>query len=498
MAQSKAGGCGPCKKTCQKQPLPPKFPSGFIFSLNEMNFGHKRITNLVGHTLIYDPKADPPRAALWISNNLLCWPIDTLTTPDMAVARVDCKDDEGKDISLFVCSLYCDSNYKPVIYPKMRQLMQLVQESKGQLLLLTDSNCHSPMWGEQETNTRGRKMEDFIAHHGLIVNNVGTNVTFFRYNAASIVDLVLSTPQLAKQIDHYQVVPFAPASDHIGITFTLKLSSGNLTKKRNYKTMDFPEYRNILEEACSKYIADLQVTNDPQMVEVDVNFRYMGVEDLENSAKALENDFDVAAAATTKLTSGKPKVAGAPWFNKKLDHLKAQLAYANNALAARKKCEKDGKKRNFNKEITHAHKKEKMSHYKKACRAKKRQYERQQTDDVTTNDKMNKFKKRLDYEAKIEMGLQEDDHGHLLDPEKSVAKVVNHFFVDSKPVYKTDSGPWSDPQLLADFAPDAKEALTKIMTIIIFRIIFQIFRPWTPQLPPVRNCLASRTQWSPA
>ena len=112
----------------------------------------------------------------------------------MAVARVDCKDEKGSNVTLFACSLYCNINYRQVIYPNLRKLMELVNDKQGQLLLMMDSNSHSVLWGELKTNPRGAKFENFIAHHGLVVNNTGTNATYFHHNASSIVDVILSTP----------------------------------------------------------------------------------------------------------------------------------------------------------------------------------------------------------------------------------------------------------------------------------------------------------------
>ena len=68
---SKNTGCGPCKKDCKAQKTKPIRPDGFIFSINEPNFGPKKgITGITQHHLIYDRKADNVRAALWVSSNL--------------------------------------------------------------------------------------------------------------------------------------------------------------------------------------------------------------------------------------------------------------------------------------------------------------------------------------------------------------------------------------------------------------------------------------------
>ena len=268
-------------------------------------------------------------------------------------------------------------------------------------------------------------MENFIANNGLVVNNTGNNVTYYRHNASSIIDVIMSTPKLAQHIKHYQTIPFAPASDHIGICFALQLSSGNLTPKRNIRKMDLPGFSSNLEETSVECQRLMDLAEPvPGLPEVQ---RYMSTLDLEEGAIQLEKDFSSSMDKNTKIMSGRPQVLPVQWFNNKLTHLKNQMLYAANALAARKKQEKTGVKQRFNHKVTYDDFKKKRSQYKKAVRAKQRQFHRTDVVNTKTPTDVIKLGKKLNHVARHEMGLQADDNGHLLSPKESVDKVVNHF-----------------------------------------------------------------------
>ena len=60
----------------------------------------------------------------------------------------------------------------------------------------------------------------------------------------------------------------------------------------------------------------------------------------------------------------------------------------------------------------------------------------------------------LNKKAKNEVGLQTDANGNLQEPKESVEILAKHFFKGSKPIEKADYGPWSDPTLIKEFAPN--------------------------------------------
>ena len=50
-----------------------------------------------------------------------------------------------------------------------RKLMKEAKDQGALILLNSDTNSHSVLWNEIETNRRGEVFEDFIAKHGLFL-----------------------------------------------------------------------------------------------------------------------------------------------------------------------------------------------------------------------------------------------------------------------------------------------------------------------------------------
>ena len=76
------------------------------------------------------------------------------------------------------------------------------------LLVCTDSNAHSPLWGSPDLNQRGRLVEeDLVYRYGLQLLNVGTDPTYIGHLATTgtIVDLTLASAQTAASITNWKV-----------------------------------------------------------------------------------------------------------------------------------------------------------------------------------------------------------------------------------------------------------------------------------------------------
>ena len=73
--------------------------------------------------------------------------------------------------------------------------MELVRECKKRKLPLIvgmDSNAHSSMWGAEDTNNRGRELEEIFFELDLVVLNQGSEYTFDTGNRKSIIDVTVA------------------------------------------------------------------------------------------------------------------------------------------------------------------------------------------------------------------------------------------------------------------------------------------------------------------
>ena len=104
------------------------------------------------------------------------------------IASVIIRSDDG---DFCVPSLYLDIEFKP----DDTTFMELVKECKKKRLSLIvgmDSNAHSSMWVAEDTNERGRELEEIFFELDLVVLNQVSEYTFDTGNRKSIIDVTVS------------------------------------------------------------------------------------------------------------------------------------------------------------------------------------------------------------------------------------------------------------------------------------------------------------------
>ena len=79
---------------------------------------------------------------------------------------------------LIISSVYLDIEYKHVILPKLRELVEFCKSNDRKLICGIDCNAHTSLWGSPDTNKRGEILEEFIFQYGLFVENSGTVPTW--------------------------------------------------------------------------------------------------------------------------------------------------------------------------------------------------------------------------------------------------------------------------------------------------------------------------------
>ncbi len=165
------------------------------------------------HRSFYKGKA---RAAVIINNSLDYWPVESLSSTDLAVVALE----TSSGVNLF-CSAYLDILKDPV----MEELDKLIDYCNARKIALTigmDANAHSTMWGCPNSNRRGEALEDWFLTKELYVHNVGSIPTFVpaREVTQTIIDLTVTNYWALQNIGGWRVVEEDMLSDHRMITFT--------------------------------------------------------------------------------------------------------------------------------------------------------------------------------------------------------------------------------------------------------------------------------------
>ena len=182
-----------------------------------------------------------PRACVIAGPSVSGYPLSQFITRDVAAGIINTGTKE-----VCVVSVYCDINLD--FPPTLFRLLGFAERRKLEVVIGLDSNAHSPIWGSQDTNKRGEKLEEIIFNHRLAVLNKGTKPTFLTSRAQSVIDVTLATGSLLQEITDWKVSDADTLSDHRRLSFQIQISSPQPVKLvRKLAKGDWPLFRQVLE-----------------------------------------------------------------------------------------------------------------------------------------------------------------------------------------------------------------------------------------------------------
>ena len=131
--------------------------------------------------LIQEPYEYQNRAAIVIINSK----IDTILIAKLSDEDTVFLEIIHENLRFFVASMYFDIEDRiENNFTKMVGLMRFVKG--GGILIAVDSNARSKMWHDVKTNSRGRKMEEYLANKQLHVINEETDRFTFHNSRGSM------------------------------------------------------------------------------------------------------------------------------------------------------------------------------------------------------------------------------------------------------------------------------------------------------------------------
>ncbi|GFS97072.1 putative RNA-directed DNA polymerase from transposon X-element [Trichonephila clavipes] len=189
------------------------------------------------------------------------------------------------------CCVYLPPND---VVPQV-DLNQLVCQLPAPFILLGDFNGHSPLWGHDDTNSRGRQLEQLISDHCLCLLN-NDEKTYFHAPTRTFhsLDLAICTPSLLPLLN-FEVDQDLHNSDH----FPLLVSHVNGTGVRNCP----PTYRFL----CADWdtFTRLAVITGIMVQDGTINDAVLNV------TEAIRNAADAAIPKTSNFSRKLCK----PWWN---------------------------------------------------------------------------------------------------------------------------------------------------------------------------------------
>ena len=98
---------------------------------------------------------------------------------------------------------------------------QLLTEYSQDTIILGDLNAHSPLFGANSTDTRGRVLEDLIDHYNLVVLNTGVGTHVLCDGSTSHLDVAMASNNIAR-VASWSVHCDTLGSDHLPVFINLQ------------------------------------------------------------------------------------------------------------------------------------------------------------------------------------------------------------------------------------------------------------------------------------
>ncbi len=199
---------------------------------------------------------DPPRrsfgkekaraAVIVDTEKVHYWPMESLSNRDLAAVMLIAN---GRSNLIVAASCYCDIKLE-VVTPAMKKLVDFCSNRKIPMVIGMDSNAHSSLWGEENTNGRGVELESWLMEANLTLLNRGRVPTFVPLNGSrsTIIDLTLVNEWALEVVGEWAVDMEPSLSDHRMIRYNLhkQLVMENKTR-RVYRKANWENFKEELE-----------------------------------------------------------------------------------------------------------------------------------------------------------------------------------------------------------------------------------------------------------
>ncbi|XP_077270665.1 uncharacterized protein LOC143901906 [Temnothorax americanus] len=173
---------------------------------------------------------------------------------DTVAVETEVIDELGFRKKLIVCSAYFphEDGGPPPPEPVTR-LVEYCQGNQLPLILGCDGNAHHTIWGNTDTNERGRKLLEFLVATDLEILNKGNEPTFCTTVRREVFDLIICSRQLVREVADWRVSNEPSLSDHRQITFRLAKARSEEKKVRDPKRTDWASYREDLSASLRDF-----------------------------------------------------------------------------------------------------------------------------------------------------------------------------------------------------------------------------------------------------
>lgn len=268
---------------------------------------------------ILQPGVDNPWVAAVIANEKLeVFHMGHFDTPHIMCFQIMSEKEE-----FYIINVYCQFSLQ--IEGILNDLEKIISKLNSSRLIITmDANAKSELWHAEETDERGRVMEEFLMSGKLYVRNEANNLpTFETVNGQSNVDITIISEDMIGSCTSWNVSPVCTTSDHNLIIFevTSKYAINRKFIKYNgfnIKRANWNIFKNLLEIEFEESKMDVLYNSDSE------------------KAARLFND-SLNRVCEKSIPEKKCCNQSVPWWNEELSKMRKDLNRARRNITRNKK-----------------------------------------------------------------------------------------------------------------------------------------------------------------
>ncbi|CAB0018431.1 unnamed protein product [Nesidiocoris tenuis] len=224
-------------------------------------------------------------------------------TRDLAAILIEERTSAGTMRAVFA-SAYFAGDVQEVPPEDVCRLVSYCVNNNLQFVIGCDANAHNVVWGSTDTNTRGEELLNYIYSNRLEILNRGNIPTFVTRARSEVLDITLSSRNVAGRVWGWHVTDEVLSSDHRLISFKISFGRGEISTFRVSKNTDWPTYQEILNTEIEGLD---RACNTPA--------------EADSLADDLMNGIIRAYEASCPLVSGARR-GSVPWWSRELENLR--------------------------------------------------------------------------------------------------------------------------------------------------------------------------------
>lgn len=194
-------------------------------------------------------RSERPWAAVAVANP----DFEMVFVSQLSTTHCVCVEVQAPGFSFYAVSHYFQ--YSDDIEKHLSHLEMVLRTLRGKRVLIgTDSNARSSLWGPQATNDRGTKFERFILSLELnVVNDRSQPPTYWTTRGSSYIDVTLCSANMTRFIGEWKVRQDWTTSDHNAVELTLSVpkaeagTQNSSTGRFNLLRADWEKFAEVLE-----------------------------------------------------------------------------------------------------------------------------------------------------------------------------------------------------------------------------------------------------------